>query len=254
MVAGYFVFKSNNLEREGEEARVTAQNRLAEMSGVLKEGEITWSRLAQEKEIQLDELRDQIPELIARVEERDEEIQNLTIAMANFRNVRVVVRNENVTQETVPTPDGEPDRVRVTFDEVWNDFMRVHGFTLTNPAEAEISLDYTRPVRIAVVTTQQEDLSWRTLVSTDIPNLEIGEIESIVNPLARPHESRSWEDDILLGIGGSVGVRGEMGTAHLYVGYDAGDWDLGVTLGGIFTTNGIDFAPGLELRFAPFAL
>lgn len=251
----YFFIKGKSIQSDAIQARVDAQNRIAQLSHTLKEGEGTWSRLAQEKEAELDDLRERIPELVTLIEERDEEITSLTEAVGRLQNVRVVVDSGNVTQTPEePTEPGQPERTRVAFDQIWNDFMRIHGFTLTNPAEAEINVDYTRPVRVSVVTTQQEDLSWRSYISHNISNLEIETIESIVNPLARPQEESHWYENIMLGIGGSVGVQGQMGTAYLFAGYDAGDWDLGITLGGIFTSNGVDFAPGLEFRFAPFSL
>lgn len=252
---GAFTFwQKQRIISAGEEARVNAQNRIAQLSATVQENENIWSRLAQEKEIEMAELREVNEELADLIESKNQEITTLTTVIARLRNVRVVVDSGNVTETTEPVEEGEGERYRVEFDQTWRDFMRIHGFTLTNPAEAEISVDYTRPARISVVTVQQEDLSWSTYIETDIPNLEIGEIDSIVNPISRPQEETPWFHNIMFGIGGSVGVQGQMGTAHLYFGYDAGDWDLGITAGGIFTANGVDFAPGLQFTFAPFAL
>lgn len=250
----FFFWKWNHTQMQADDARVDAQNRIAELSQTIQESENTWSRLAQEKEAQLEDIRAYNRELADIIESKDQEITTLTTAVARLRNVRVVVERENVTQTEEPGGTEGEVRHRVGFDQVWQDFMRVHGFTLTNPAEAEINVDYTRPARISVVTTQNPDLSWRTYVETDIPNLEIGHIDSIVNPISRPQEETPWYHNIMLGIGGSVGVQGEMGTAYIFAGYDAGDWELGITGGGIFTRNGVDFAPGLQFTFAPFAL
>lgn len=256
LAAGGFLFwKLDREQRGAETARVEAQNRIAELSDTIQENENTWSRLAQEKEVELDSIRSYNAELADIIEGKDQEITTLTTTVARLRNVRVVVNRENVEQTEEPTETGEGVRHRVEFDQTWNEFMRIQGFTLTNPAEAEINVGYTRNIRISVVTTQNEDLSWQTYVETDAPNLEIGEIESIVNPISRPQEGNPWYRNIMLGVGVAVAVDGNMGQSHIYAGYDAGDWDLGVILGVQYSReNGAMFAPGFQFSFAPFAL
>ena len=248
---GYFFFANKQIRERESQARVSAQNTIAQLSTTMKEGNMTWSRLAQEKDIEISSLGDALAEMRTAIQERDERITTLTEINAQLRTIRVVIRRENVTQTPEP---GEPERIRVEFNQVWEDFMRVSGFTLTNPAEAEIQLDYTRPARITVATTQRPDLSWNTWVTTDIPNLEIGEINATVNPLSRPHEEPDWYDGIYLGVGGMVGVQGQMGESNFSFGYDFGDLEIGIILGAIVTSNGVDFAPGLEFRLSPFAL
>lgn len=256
---GYFFFRARHIQQREAAARVDAQNRIAELSDTIKIGERTYSRLAQEKEIIIGEneqLRTLINDALTMIEDQNEEIVSLNHTIANFEPVRVVVRRENVRQDPEPpTEPGEPERVRVSFDETWEDFMRIHGFTLTNPAEAEIQVDYTRPVHLAVVVTQREDLSWNSYVSHDVPNLEIDTIETTVNPLRRPQEEPSWADGLYIGMGGAVG-RGDnaAGYGFVEVGYDAGDFEIGLLVTGMGWDQGGAFGGGLAFRVNPFAL
>lgn len=250
----FFIQKQAIISRENE-ARVVAQNRIAELSRTLKEGRGTWSRLAQERQADISALREQNSELSSLIESRNEEIQNLTTAVATLRNIRVRVDRENIDQTPVdPIEPGDPDRLRVNFDQVWEDFIRVSGHTITSPAEAEVAIEFIRPVSVQVVTTQREDFSWNSYVSIDIPGLEIGNIETTVNPISRPAEQRDWYDDIWIGVGGAVGIQGNSGTAHVSFGYDFGNWDAGVSVGGIFSSAGVDFGLGIQLRIQPFDL
>lgn len=252
-VIGLQFWQQQQMSRRAEEARVAAQNALAEMSGVMEENNSTWSRLAQERSDLMALLESRNSELADIIRERNEEIQNLTTAVANIRNVHIVVRPESGghVEETVETIEGET-RSRVDFDQVHEEFIRVSGHTLTNPAEAEIDLEFVRAVNFTVVTTQLDDLSWRSYLSTDFPGMTIGEIETSVNPLSRPAESRGWERDIEVGVYGSGAVTGNYGSFGADIGYDFGPVDINVDLGGIVYPGGTDFVVGGRVGFAPF--
>lgn len=251
----YFFLKTKAVVQRETEARVSAQNTIAQLSRTVKEGERTWSRLAQEKEIEISGLNEDLEDALSRIRERDERITTLTEVNAALRGVRVIVRPDNVHQSPEPSEPGEAERVRVEFDQVWEDFMRVSGFTLTNPAEAEIHVDYTRPVRISVITTQRPDLSWDTYVSTDIPNLEIGDIQSQVNPLSRPQEVSRWYENIYVGIGAGIGGgTNAAGFGLIEIGYDFGDMEIGIFGTGIGYDGGASFGGGFTFRLNPFAL
>lgn len=243
----FFFFQKEQIKQNAEDARVAAQNKIAELSSTIEETEGLWSRLAQEKEADLEELRTKNSNLSNLIHQRNEEITNLTRVVARLREIRVV---EGDPQQTEP----EPGRIRVAFDETYDNFWRIQGFTLTNPAHAEITLSSVRPGNFTIVTTQQEDLSWRTYIESDIPNLEIGQIESRVNPISRPQEQIPWHYGIFLGVGGLIGINGNSGAAYLEAGYDFGDFEASILGGGIAYTSGVDFSLGIGLRLNPFAL
>lgn len=251
----FFFVKSQHIRERETAARVEAQNQIAELSRTVKEGERTWSRLAQEKDIELSGLRERNQELSDLIDSRNEQITTLSETIANFEPVRVVVRRENVHQDTQPpAQEGEPERIRVAFDETWEDFIRVQGFTLTNPAEAELDIQWTRPAHISVAVTQAEDLSWRAYVTHDIPNLRIDNIETTVNPISRPQEEHHWYENLY--VGGGVAIAGgtsTMGYGFLEAGYDFGDIEFGLLVTGIGYQNGGALGGGFAIRINPFS-
>lgn len=172
---GVFALKYN----KAEEARIEAQNTIAEQSETIQEAEGIASRLATQYEDLQERLRESNERLADLIDDRGEEILSLTRAIANLENIRVVVRNP--VQVDIEAPDGSV-RTRVDFDQEV-DPIRVSGFTLTNPAQAELEVAFTRPLNLTSVVTQQEDGSWRSYIESDWPNLEISSIETSVNPL-----------------------------------------------------------------------
>ncbi len=241
------------MEHHADMARIEAQNALAEMSRVVQENNDTWSRLAQERSDLIGELNSRNSELADIIRDRNEEIQTLTNAVASIAAIRVIVRPENggVITETTEEIDGT-ERIRVEFDQLHEEFIRVSGHTLSNPPEAEIGLEFVRPVNFTLAVTQLEDLSWRSYITTDFPGMTIGEIETLVSPLARPADVRRWEQDLEFGVYGNAAVTGNFGSFGVDVGYDFGPIDISVDLGGTTYSGTTDFTVGGRVGFAPF--
>lgn len=259
VVSLFLYFKMRDVENREIEARIDAQNRIAELSEVIRENEATWSRLAQQAESTdsiLSELNESVPRLSELINERNEEIATLTRAVATVRPVHVVIRENEVANQSVeiPVDASGSERVRVDFNTVWQDMIRISGYTLTNPALAEVGVELTRPVNLTVVTTQAEDLSWRTYIESDWPNLEIGEIESRVNPFARPAERRRWEQDVSISLFGGATVTGNSGYFGAELEYDFGALEIAVGAGGISYLGATDFMVGGRIGLAPFDL
>lgn len=260
VVFGYFWWKVNSLQNEANEARVEAQNQIAELSHIVRESSDTWSRLAQQVENSgeiMHRLEQQNQSLATMISQRDEQIVSLTTAIGQIRPINVVVRQSDVAQTEVPaTEPGGTQRQRVEFDTIHEEYLRIHGYTLTNPAEANVSFQYTRPINFTAVTTQAEDLSWRTYLQSDLPGLEIGQIESSVNPVAitAPSQRRRIEQNIEVGLSTYVGVRGTSGAAQLDVGYDFGALEVEIGVGGIVSPSSVDFSVGGRVGLSPFDL
>lgn len=246
-------FKMISLQRQAEDAGVNYRNDIARMSQVVQESNDTWSRLAEERGDGLDRLNEMLPELAETIRQRDEQILQLARATASIRPIVVRVTEGNgANQSEEPGEEGQPPRARVTFDSTYQEFARIHGFTLTNPAEANVSVEFVRPVNFTVATTQAADRSWRTYIQSDLPGLEIGEVESQVSPLAV--RRRSWEQDIEVGIFGAAAVTGNAGIFGAEIGYDFGGVTVGIDAGGITYPGSTDFLVGGRVTLAPFDL
>lgn len=247
-------FKTISLERQSAEAGNEYRNEIARMSKVVQEGNNSWSRLAQERSDSLDRLNQMLPELANTIRQRDEQILQLARATASIRPIVVrITEDSGASQSEQPgaTPEA-PTRARVDFDTTHQEFARIHGFTLTNPAEANVSVEFVRPINFVVTTTQAPNQSWRTYIQTDVPGLEIGEIESQVSPLAA--RQKSWEEDIEVGLFGAGATTGNAGIFGAEIGYDFGAVDVGVSVGGITFPGSTDFMVGGRISVAPFDL
>ena len=243
---GIGMFMRANAE---EAKRIEAQNQIARMSEVIQEKEQTWSRLSEQREDVINILEERNSELASLIRDREASILSLSETVANFRPVRVVVRPEQVTQTVDET---DPERTRVDFEDE-NDPVRVAGFTLTNPAEAELEVSFTRPLRLTTTVTQEEDGSWRTYVEGDWPNIEIEQMETFVNP--RPLRDREWVENIIFGGNLRVGVAPKIDAlgGDLYLLYSFRDaFAVGPSLGVDFVQDQARIMLGVQMQFHPW--
>lgn len=240
---GFGIYSGIRLAKE-EEKRIAAQNALAEQAEIVQEKEQLWSKLAQQREDVLDELRQRNGELADLIQSRDERILALTDTIANIRPTTIVIREDNINQ-------GEEDgRTRVSFDQT-DDPIRVAGYTLTNPPEAELELSFVRPLRLRTVVTQQESGQWVTYFESDWDKLEIQAMETIVNPLAPRVRHRHWWENI--GIGTNISTSGFSGlTADLFITYSFDQFAVGPSLGFSISDDDSFGKVGLILQWNPF--
>lgn len=228
---GIFLFSKYS---EEQKARIQAQNTIAEQSEVIRESQTTWSRLATQYE-NLDERLNQVNEDLGRqITERGEEITTLSNALVKIRPIVIRFPAENVVQ--TPEEDG---RVRVSFDRSV-DPVRIHGWTLTNPGEAEVSMEFTRPLRLTSVVTQRPDGSWNSYFDSDWENLEIESMNTTVNPL--PQQQEAIRRGFIVGLSARMGVVRPIDSvgADLSVLYETGTrrkFTLGPTFG-VSTVDG----------------
>lgn len=247
--AAFFWWKMTSLQSQQEEQRINLQNRIAELSRTVEEGNGTWSRLAQERSDSLQRLSEILPQLAETIRQRDEQIMALARATASLRPITIRVTEGSGANQQQETGQSGQDRIRVNFDATHQETVRVAGFTLTNPAEANVEVSLVRPVNFVVTTTQLPDRSWRTYINSDWEDLQIGNIESQVTPVER---RRRWEQDIEVSILGAAAVSGGSGMLGLGLGYDFGAVDVSVIGGGLIANQGLDLMVGANIGIAPF--
>lgn len=189
-VTGFSIASSNQEARR----RIEAQNRIAEQSEVIREKDRLWSRLATQYDNLEERVRERDLQFAQMLEDRDERILALSETVANIRPVRVVVRQPVQTD----TPDG---RSRVSFDETVPP-VRVSGYTLTNPPEAEMEVSFPEPLRLRTTVVQRDDGSWRSYFDANWDNVEIEDIETSVSPL--PDVLPRARERIVLGANASI--------------------------------------------------
>lgn len=228
-----------------EARRIESQNEIARMSDVIEERNGVWSRLSQQQDDIINRLRDQNSGLADLIEQRNEQILTLSETVARIRDVHVVVRPRNITQ----TPVGD-DRIRVDFHEEV-DPIRVEGFTLTNPGEADLTVGFTRPLRLTTTVTQAEDGSWKTYVEGDWPNLEIEQIDSVVNP--QPIRERTFVENLIVGGDLATSFQFDSIFADVYMMYEFNEsLAVGPSIGAAVIGDQARATIGLKFQWAPW--
>lgn len=215
-----FGFSSYLKFKKEEEARINAQNEIARQSKVIQESEDTWSRLAQQKDDAIDDLSKENKNLADKIKDRNETVLVLSQAVAKFKSIRVIVQD--------PTQTEENGRVRVAFNQTV-DPINVAGFTLTNPAEAQLDVNFVRPLKLTTVVTQAKDGSWRSYFSSDWDGLTIESIETKVNP--NPLGPKSFVENIIIGASAETSFSFDGIGADAFVLYDFQGFALGPKLG-----------------------
>lgn len=232
-----FGFSSYMKYKKEEQRRIEAQNEIARQSKVIQESSDTWSRLAQQKEDVIKILEKDNKEMADLLEERKEQIITLSTAVMKFKSIKVVVASPEQTEEG--------GRTRVSFDQTV-DPINVKGYTLTNPAEAELDVNFVRPLKLKTVVTQKPDGSWNTYISGDWPNLTIEQIESFVDPL--PLQPKTFGDRIIMGIGVGPSISFDSAFFDVYMLYDFDYLSVGP-----FVATGSDYgAVGIKFQITPF--
>lgn len=231
-------------------ARIEAQNDLAEQAEVVKEKEGLWSKLSFQKDEVIEDLRGRNSDLASLIEDRDQRIYSLTETIAKIKPVRVVVRQENVRQSEEEGEDGQ-ERARVDFEQT-EDPVKVSGFTLTNPAEAELEVSFVRPLRLTTTVVQNEDGSFQTYLDSDWDNLEIENVETIVS-LQETSLDREWYERIVFGAGLGIDPKFDGGMLNLYGLYDITDSiSIGPSFGVSTGREENFFTVGANVQFRPF--
>ncbi len=230
-----------------KQKKIDALNKLAQMDEVRHEQNGSWTKLAQQKDDIIADLRQRNESLANDIDEREERILAMADAVAKIRSARIIIRSQDGDDvHETPEPDG---RIRVSFDET-QDMIRVSGFTLTNPAEAEINVGFTRPLRLRTVITEEESGAWRAYFESDWDGLEIQEMNTVVNPLSAKPED--WTHNFIFGANVGVAWDFDAFSANAYLMYEfGGSFAIGPSVG-VVSQQTIDPVFGINFQLRPF--
>lgn len=195
----------------------------------------------------LDSKDEQIKGLVAQLKQTKEEL-----LVAN----QLVVKWKKAYEGAVdahqdPEDPAQPGRTKVSFQKDWG-MIGVKGYTLTNPAEAWVSVNQLRPLKITVAVSQDKDGAWHTYATSSEENVGVDIALSSVNPhLLDP----KWYEKIQLGLSlaGGSGTGGFGFLLGVDATYKISKFDVGpavfVTLGA-----GTTITPffGAKFNWRPF--
>lgn len=188
---------------------------MVELEGVLQETETAKSVRALFEE-ELEAQADALQEII---NDRDERILAQAQVAIRLKERLFKAESENVKQvlvtqageEVVITEENKCDddlRYRVDFN-IKNHPMRITGYTLTNPAYAEMRLEWIDSLNLEVNLTMDEDGNFRVYADSD--ELRIGDIKLKVDPNileVKWYERISFGADLAAGeFGAQLGLR-----------------------------------------------
>jgi hypothetical protein len=180
-------------------------NEIAKLEGTIHEMEGVHSRRA----IELEDLESENKDLQNTIEDRDEDI--LALTKANLRLKNKIIKIEEAKEETVPGESG--DRTKVSFDKV-NDPVRVYGFTLTNPAYAEINLEWVRDLKLNLVLTRDDSKTYRVYLDSTGSDVEKAELKLLVDPSILDIK---WYERIGVGMDLNMGSEDVMTTIRTFL-------------------------------------
>lgn len=186
-------------------------NKLAKVQKMQQETETAHSRLA----IEAEDLKAENSDLQDIIEDRDEAILALTHANIKLKNK--VVRIEDAKQSTVDRDGnvvehpgceevGDSLRTKVAFEKE-EDPLKISGFTLTNPAYAEVEIKWLRDIKLEVVLTKNDDGTYRVYLDSTKSDIVPTDLQLQVDPSILEYK---WYQKIGFGsnvVGGETGIQ-----------------------------------------------
>lgn len=184
-------------KRAHSKSRKSLVEKIGELEGTIQETESSFSRRATE----MSDLESGNKELQDKIEDRDEEVLALTNANLRLKNKIIKVNNAKETaidqegnEVEVPLECKEV-RLRVDFDKS-EDPLRVSGHTLTNPAYAEIHLEWMRALQLELILSKDGDDNFRVYLDSKNSDIESADLKLYVDPEIL---DRRWYEKISIG-------------------------------------------------------
>lgn len=227
--------------RQQERRVVDLQNEIAKRDTTIEVQKNVFAKLTQ----QVDDLKGMIDTSTEEGRALKKQIERSNSEILALQNVVVRLREQIAHGQGQQTQEG--DRTRVVFGQDFG-FVRVDGFTLTNPAEYELKLvQGSHPLKLTLTLNQQEDGSWKTLVASSDSNVAVDVGLAGVNPRVL---APSWYEGIKFRADIGLNKAGVLGglAATLKIGH----FDLGPGLWASTNGGGAVWYGG-TLAWAPFA-
>ena len=191
-MGGFYLYQRN----VNSKVRKELNNKIAAIEGTIKETETAYSV----RGLQLDDLKSDNDELQQKIKDRDEKIFSLSEVNLKLKNQ--VFKLINSSQDTVV--ENGKQRVRVQFNTTLkdSDYLKVYGYTLTDPAYAEVSLEWLRDLKLNFVLTKNKDDTYRLYVDSGTSDIVPSKVTLKVDPSlfdTKWYERMAVGTDILIG-------------------------------------------------------
>jgi len=234
---------------------VSLQESLVSKDKTIEEQKGVYAKLAADSaniSALLDKQDLQIKELQRQVSQSGEKLlaaNSVTIGFqrkidADAKAKQTDIKSSGKLADFIPIPAHKRERVDFSRD---FGFVGVDGYTITDPAEAHLSLVPGKPLKVSLVISEQRDGSWKTYAtsSDNDVSVDIGLSAVNRNVLAPP-----WYTNL--------GFRAELGGGYygalvgLGVDYTIGQVELGPSAWTTVQSNGAHFFFGADVIWRPF--
>lgn len=193
-------------ERSHQKEITSLKNEIASKDETIEVSKGVYQKLAIESKnlMKLLDTKDaQIAELQKIVKKSGDEVLAVTSVSLSWKKAYESLAN--ATQQPVPgSQPSDPVRKKVEFNKDFG-YVRVDGYTLTDPAEAWVSVKQNRPLKISLVVSQDDSGKWKTRVSSSEENVGLDISVAAVNPKML---AEKWYEKLSLAVdfgGGSSG-------------------------------------------------
>lgn len=203
--------------------RKSLNNQLAKAQKMQKETETAYSRLALETE----DLKARNGDLQKVLDDRDEDIFAMTEASLKWKDKylkALKAKQKIVTRDGKTVVIKEPAdceqlansdlRVRVDFEHE-EDPIKVSGHTLSNPAYAEVKIEWVKDLNLDIILAKNDDDTFRVYLDSDSGLLIPADLKLQVDPSVT---EKKWYER--LSVNGSLNFGEFGGVATVGVGYD----------------------------------
>jgi hypothetical protein len=202
-------------------------NMIVEKEGMLKESETMNSKLA----FLIEDLSTENKDLQKKLKVRDEAIAVAGEVALKWKKQYLKIKN---AQSSVVEPDGKTpsdvsltcrecllkERIRVDFETVQN-FLKVSGYTITNPDYAELEIEWTRGLKFDFYITKKDDV-YRIYFDTNSPDVVVADLNLKLDPSVF---KRNWYENI--GVSANMGLLGDGVSGTFALVYDLGRFIVG---------------------------
>jgi hypothetical protein len=198
-------YDAQNLSRQ-------LNNEIAKLQQNVKETETAYSS----KALELENLKVENSELSKKLKDRGEEVAALGEVVLTWKNKYFKIKNATESHQDssgnpVELPEAcdvpEDVRTKVEFEST-DDYLRVFGYTLTNPAYAEVSVEWVRGLKLTFLLAKDKDDTFRLYLDSRSRDIIPAELSLKIDPSVF---RKSWYEK--LAIGGSLNVGEGLATS-----------------------------------------
>lgn len=212
LILGGFLFWSTYCNSQTE---TELNNQISQLQGIVQETETAFSVMA----IEVKDLTTLNKDLQTIIERKNEDIVALSRAVLTWKNKYFEIKNaqDSIVDDNGNPTDLSPDceaclegkRFRVDFEQE-KDNLKISGFTLTNPGEAALLLEWTKPLTLDVILSKDKRGYFHLYLDPNTENVVPSELSLLVDSsvLEKWYEKFSINSGLYVGKGvfSSIGL------------------------------------------------